>query len=99
MSDLQAFYEFVYSVRNHVGGDISLHSTLALWDEVKCTFESAQKRIVDQVSALDQVARTAPQVRAQMDAGDRIKAIRELRAITKCGLKEAKDSIDRVYHH
>ena len=97
MSDSQAFYEFMHLTARYTGGNMSLPDALSLWSDACFIFNGANLRVESEQSNLDKIARTSPVIHAAMIEGRRIIAVKELRAITKCGLKEAKDSIDRVY--
>ena len=45
---------------------------------------------------LDSIAQRTPEVVAELQAGRKIHAIKALRVLTRCGLKEAKESCDRI---
>jgi len=45
---------------------------------------------------LDSIAQRTPEVVAELQAGRKIHAIKALRILTRCGLKEAKESCDRI---
>lgn len=97
MSDSQAFYEFIYSVRNHFSEDISLASALNFWSEACIIFNGANLRGESAQSKLDNVARHSIKIATYMASKQRIPAIKELRILTDCSLLEAKECIDRVY--
>lgn len=97
MSDSQAFYEFIYSVRNHFSEDISLASAMNFWSKACVIFNGANLRVESAQSKLDNVARHSLRISALMDDKNRIAAIKELRILTDCSLLEAKECIERVY--
>ena len=97
MSDSQAFYEFMYSTARYTEGKTSLADALNFWSEACIIFNGANLRVESEQSKLDNVARHSLKIATMMDNKQRIPAIKELRALTNCGLLEAKECIERVY--
>ena len=97
MSDSQAFYEFMHSTARYTGDNMSLPDALNFWSEACFIFNGANLRVESEQSNLDKVARTAPAVASAAQEGKKIQAIKELRSLTGCGLREAKECIERVY--
>ena len=97
MSDSQAFYEFMHSTARYTEGKTSLADALNFWSEACVIFNGANLRVESAQSKLDNVARHSLKIAGMMANKQRIAAIKELRALTNCGLLEAKECIERVY--
>ena len=97
MSDSQAFYEFMHSIANYTKDSMSLTAALNFWSDACLIFNGANLRVESAQSKLDNVARHSLKIAGMMANKQRIAAIKELRILTDCALREAKESIDRVY--
>lgn len=51
----------------------------------------------DPQPALRYIAANDRMIRSHFEAGKKIQAIKEMRSIASCGLKEAKDAVESVY--
>ena len=98
MTDYQAFCEFMSLINNRIE-NIFLKDALELWHETNLIFSSANYRTKRVESSLERVARENIEIRAFVQNDKRIHAIKELREVTGCSLKDAKDTIDRIYPH
>ena len=98
MTDYQAFCEFM-SLLHRRFDNISLKDALELWQETNLIFSSANYRTKRVESSIERVARENIEIRAFVENDKRIHAIKELRQVTGCSLKDAKDTIDRIYPH
>ena len=96
MTDYQAFCEFMSLIQKRVEG-ISLQDALELWQETNLIFSSAKYRVKRVESSIERVARENLEIRAFIQNDNRINAVKELMAATGCSLKDAKDTIERIY--
>ena len=72
----------------------------SVWEVVEITVEKAVHHILtldNDGSALVAIARATPKVMEECRMGKKIQAIKELRSVSKAGLKEAKEAIDIIW--
>lgn len=84
-------------VRRHEENDDPIIDLVTLWEAIEITTAIAVTHLsrMDKLP-LEVLAESLPQVTNELKAGRKIQAIKELRAASKAGLKEAKDAIDAL---
>lgn len=84
-------------VRRHEENDDPIIDLVTLWEVIEITTAVAVTHLsrMDKLP-LEVLAESLPQVTNELKAGRKIQAIKELRAASKAGLKEAKDAVDAL---
>lgn len=84
-------------VRRHEDGD-PIIDLVTLWEVVEITANVAVRHLTSEGNLpLDLIARANPTVMSEIKAGKKIQAIKELRVVSRSGLKEAKEAVDKVW--